>query len=68
MSVWNKVLLVLVILCTVAFVYFGADALKMRRESQKKLVDAQKALEAEREKHKKLSFGHFHTTKRANHF
>ena len=57
MSVWNKVLLVLIFLCTAAFVYFGADALKMRRESQKKLVDAQKAYEAEKEKKQKLYFG-----------
>ena len=57
MSVWNKVLLVLIFLCAAAFVYFGADALKMRRESQKKLVDAQKALEAEKEKKQKLYFG-----------
>jgi hypothetical protein len=57
MSVWNKVLLVLIFLCTAAFVYFGADALKMRRESQKKLVDAQKALETEKEKNHNLLFG-----------
>ena len=57
MSVWNKVLLVLIFLCAAAFVYLGADALKMRRDSQKKLVDAQKALEAEQEKKQKLYFG-----------
>ena len=57
MSVWNKVLLVLIFLCAAACVYFGADALKMRRESQKKLVDAQKAYEAEEEKNRKLNFG-----------
>jgi len=57
MSVWNKVLLVLILLCAAAFVYFGADALKMRRESQKKLVDVQKVLEAEKEKKQKLNFG-----------
>jgi len=57
MSVWNKVLLVLVFLCVAAFVYFGADALKMRRDSQKKLVDARKALETEIDKRHKLYFG-----------
>jgi len=57
MSVWNKVLLVLIFLCTAAFVYLGADALKMRRDSQKKLVDAQKALEAAQDNYRKLYFG-----------
>jgi len=57
MSIWNKVFFVLILLCAAAFVYFGADALKMRRDSQKKLVEAQKALEDAKEKNRKLYFG-----------
>ena len=57
MSVWNKVLLVLIFLCAAAFVYFGADALKMRRDSQKKLVDARKARDDAIDMNRKLLYG-----------
>ena len=57
MSIWNKVLLVLIFLCAAAFVYFGAEALKMRRDSQKKLVDARKSLEEEQKKNRDYLFG-----------
>ena len=57
MSVWNKVLLVLIFLCAAGFVYFGADALKMRRDSQKKLEEARKSLEAEQKKNRDFLFG-----------
>ena len=57
MSVWNKVLLVLIFLCAAGFVYLGADALKMRRESQKKLAEAHKSLEAEQKKNRDYLFG-----------
>ena len=57
MSIWNKVLLVLIFLCVATFVYFGADALKMRRESHKKLADARALLVDEQEKNRKLLFG-----------
>jgi hypothetical protein len=57
MSVWNKVLLVLIFLCAAGFVYFGAEALKMRRDSQKKLADARKSLEDEQKKNRDYWFG-----------
>jgi hypothetical protein len=52
MSVWNKVLLVLIFLCAAGFVYLGSDALKLRRDSRKKIQDAQTALKSELEKNR----------------
>ena len=57
MSTLNKVLLVLVFLCAAGFVYLGANALKMRRDSQKKLADAYKTLEAEKSKNREYLYG-----------
>jgi len=57
MSTLNKVLLVLVLLCAAGLVYLGADALKMRRESQKKLAEAEKSLKDEQEKNRQYLYG-----------
>ncbi|MDR1492280.1 MAG: hypothetical protein LBT05_06130 [Planctomycetaceae bacterium] len=57
MSVWNKVLFFLLILCTAGFVYLGTVALNNTRSSQKKLVDLEKSLKDEQEKNKKLLYG-----------
>ncbi len=57
MSVWNKVLLVLIFLGVAGFVFFGANALKMRRDSQKKLADAHKSLEEENNKYQQVLYG-----------
>ena len=57
MSTLNKVLLVLVLLCAAGLVYLGADALKMRRESQKKLAEAEKSLQDEQEKNRQYLYG-----------
>ena len=57
MSTLNKVLLVLVLLCAAGLVYLGADALKMRRDSQKKLAEAEKSLKDEQEKNRQYLYG-----------
>ncbi|MDR1382680.1 MAG: hypothetical protein LBJ67_02350 [Planctomycetaceae bacterium] len=57
MSVWNKVLFFLLILCTAGFVYLGTVALNNMRTSQKKLVDLKKSVKDEQEKNKKLLYG-----------
>lgn len=57
MSVWNKVLLVLIFLCAAGFVYLGGTALKYRRDSQKKLHDTQVALQNEWKKNHEYLHG-----------
>ncbi|MCL2622914.1 MAG: hypothetical protein FWD31_04520 [Planctomycetaceae bacterium] len=47
----------MILLCGAGFIYFGAEALKMRRDSHKKLADARKLLEDEQKKNRDFKFG-----------
>ncbi|MCL2348134.1 MAG: hypothetical protein FWC50_07710 [Planctomycetaceae bacterium] len=57
MSIWNKILLVLIFFCVIGVFYLGAKSLSNRSANQKKLQQIAISIEKEKEKNSQILYG-----------